>query len=64
MYRTFAVTLEVKPEDVLSLLSVYQLSKSAAQVARLLASVVRPVREIDLGAPLHALRHGVAQQTL
>jgi hypothetical protein len=61
MHCTFAVTLEVKPEDILSLLSVDQLTESATQVTRLLTSVIRSVREVDLGAPLHALGHGVAQ---
>lgn len=64
MHLTFAVTFEVKSENVLSFLSVDQLSESAAQIARLLSSVIRSVREVNLGASLHALRHGIAQQTL
>jgi len=57
---TFAMTFEVKPEDILALLSVDQLSESTAQVARLFVSVVCPVRQVYLCTPLHALWHGVA----
>jgi hypothetical protein len=54
---TFAVTLDIKAEDVLSLLPVDQLTETAAQVAGFLASIVGPVRQIDLRTPLNALGH-------